>query len=55
MSMARRERFVALWKAELRAAEQAMDRMAEMAHRQLARRYARLAAIATARLNVSMA
>ncbi|HEX7784027.1 MAG TPA: hypothetical protein VF509_14560 [Sphingobium sp.] len=44
--MAKRKpnRFIALWKAELKAAEAAVDHVTEMAHRMLARHYARLAA-----------
>lgn len=41
--------FVALWKAELKAAEMAADRIAEQAHRLMAARYARMAAAAYAK------
>jgi hypothetical protein len=44
MTMRRPSKFVALWKAELKAAEAAVDHVTEMAHRMLARHYARLAA-----------
>lgn len=46
MSNWRYVRLVQLWKAELKAAEATVDDIAERAHRALARRYARLAAIA---------
>lgn len=36
--------FVACWKAELRAAERAVDQVTELAHRAMAARYARMAA-----------
>lgn len=36
--------FIACWKAELRAAERAVDRFTELTHRAMAARYARLAA-----------
>ena len=39
-----RDVLIACWKAELRAAEHAVDRVAELAHRAMAARYARLAA-----------
>ncbi|MCJ8159096.1 hypothetical protein [Sphingomonas sp. LaA6.9] len=35
---------IACWKAELRAAERAVNRVAELAHRAMAARYARMAA-----------
>lgn len=50
MSIHRYARMVQLWKAELKAAEAAVDHLAELAHRTLARRYARLAAMAHRRL-----
>jgi hypothetical protein len=40
MSMHRKNRFIALWKAELKAAEEAVDRLTELSHRAIARRYA---------------
>lgn len=40
----RSERFIQLWKAELKAAEAAVDRLMELTHRARARRYALLAA-----------
>jgi hypothetical protein len=46
MSMHRKNRFIALWKAELKAAEEAVDRLTELSHRAIARRYALLAAAA---------
>jgi hypothetical protein len=44
MAIYRPSRFVELWKAELKAAEAALDRASELAHRARARRYALLAA-----------
>lgn len=45
----RPNRFIALWKAELKAAERAADRLTEQAHRAPAAQYARLAAAEYAR------
>ncbi|RJF85807.1 hypothetical protein [Sphingomonas cavernae] len=39
-----RDFLIACWKAELRAAERAVDRVAELMHRAMAARYARMAA-----------
>lgn len=49
MSKRKPNRFIVLWKAQLKAAEAAVDRKAELAHRALARRYAFLAAASQAR------
>lgn len=53
MSTSRYVRMVGLWKAELKAAELTVDHIAELAHRALARRYARLAAMAHRRMTVA--
>ncbi|WP_189338317.1 hypothetical protein [Sphingobium sp. SCG-1] len=50
MSKSRYVRLVELWKAELKAAELTVDHIAELTHRALARRYARLAGIAHRRM-----
>lgn len=42
---------IACWKAELRAAERAVDRVTELTHRAMAARYARLAAKHYARID----
>ncbi|MGK2911880.1 MAG: hypothetical protein ACSLE1_19080 [Sphingobium sp.] len=52
MSVHRYRKLVRLWKAELKAAEAAVDHITELAHRSLARRYARLAALAHRRLSI---